>query len=203
MSKQALRTNCEDPNFWDIAAGSRYQNGSIVNGATVRWGHLGTGPFEVNGVGGDAGESTSLVRGALQLLVRQKLLIKKGHKKGYVFNKKQKHFEVDVVRKAYDIVRSIALGDSQLMHGVDTLFVAVDFQNQAHIVGNNSYAQSLLNSPEDMNRLQGMLGEGVQFQALEKSDAQLIGPLMNDLISKGWLEKRAAAIHKKQQGTRT
>ena len=204
MSEQHLRRNCEDENFWEIAAGSREQNGSIVRTGSnsVRWGHLGIGPFEVDGVGGDAGKSTSLLRGVLQLMVRQKLLILKGAKKYTASNKKQKNHQVDVVRQAHSLLRAITTGDSQLLHGIDTCFVAVDLQKQAHIVGNNIYAQTLLNSPEDMKRLQGMLGEDVRIQALEKSDAESIGPLMNDLLSRGWLSKKAAAQHKRQQGKR-
>ena len=108
---------------------------------------------------------------------------------------------MDVVGLAHGALRNIAIGHSELLHGVDTVFVAVDLSNTAHFIGNHSYVQTLLNSPADLKRLQGMLGEDVQLQPLEISNAKLIGPLMDDLISKGWLSKRAAAQHKRQQGT--
>ena len=200
MAKDSLRKIMGEQDFWERAAGSHVMEGRKASGShEVQLGRFGTGPFVVNEVSGAAGKSTSLLRGVLQTLLQQNLLILKGGKVQQ--RRKQKHMHVDVVGLAHLALKNLATGHSEVMHGVDTVFVAVDLSNTAHFIGNRTYVQSLLNSPNDLRRLQGLLGEDVQLQPLEISNAKLIGPLMDDLISKGWLSKRAAAQHKRQQGT--
>ena len=216
MGKKGLRKLMGEHDFWESAAGSRIIDGlDTMTGSKkktssnpVRLGRLGTGPFvDLNGVSGGAGESTSLVRGILHMLLQKKLLTLKGVKKaiqqstGNPGNLNQKNFHSDVVKTVVNTLQHLTIGNSQLIHGVDAVFVAVDLSNTAHFIGNHTYVQTLLNSPADMKRLRGMLGEDVQLQPLEISNAALIGPLMDDLVSKGWLSKTAAAQHKRQQGS--
>ena len=211
MGRKSLRNLLGEHDFWESAAGSRIIDGfdttvgkkKKTSSNPVRLGRLGTGPFvDLNGVSGGAGESTSLVRGILHMLLQKKLLILKGAKE---YSKKKypkpKNYHSDVVRTVVNTLQHLTIGNSQLIHGVDAVFVAVDLSNTAHFIGNHTYVQTLLNSPADLKRLQGMLGEDVQLQPLEISNAKLIGPLMDDLISKGWLSKRATDQHKRQQGT--
>ena len=89
MGKKGLRKLMGEHDFWESAAGSRIIDGfdtmvgkkKRTSSNPVRLGRLGTGPFvDLNGVSGGAGESTSLVRGILHMLLQKKLLILKGAK---------------------------------------------------------------------------------------------------------------------------
>ena len=191
MSKERARQIADEADFYEQVA----SNVSARSNLPVQKESWGTGPFvSADGISGGAHGSTSLKRIILDMLLRQNLLKLKGRKK---YEKGQKRNPVDVLENVRGLLRQIATGHSELICGVDTLFVSL----KGHIIGNKSYALSLLNSADDLFRLQNLLGEDVKIQQeIQEMNVNWIPHLMDDLIRRNWLGQTAVKNYKRQQG---
>jgi len=194
MSLGRARQIADEADFYEQVASSVSASAHIQYKTPVQKKSWGTGSFvSTDGISGGAHGSTSLKRIILDMLLRQNLLKLKGNKK-YV---KGKRHHVDVLDNVRGLLRNIAIGESELICGVDTLFVSL----KGHIIGNKSYALSLLNSADDLFCLQNLLGEDVKIQQeIQEMDVNWIPRLMDDLIRRNWLSKRVVKNYKRKQG---
>ena len=104
---------------------------------------------------------------------------------------------MDVLQNVRALLHNTQAGNSELFYGVPTLFVSPD----GRFVGNQTYVEAFLESPEDVDRLQHLLGDNVTIQRdFEEFDVNWVPELMEDLIKRGWLGRKAEQLYRSQQG---
>ena len=103
---------------------------------------------------------------------------------------------MDVLHNVRNLLHNIKGGHSELMYGVPTFFVSPD----GRFVGNQTYVEAFLDSPDDVDRLQHLLGDNVTIQQdFEEFDVNWVPGLMEDLIKRGWLGRQAEELYRSQQ----
>ena len=107
---------------------------------------------------------------------------------------------MDVLHNVRNLLVKIQSGSSELFYGIPTLFVSPD----GRFVGNQTYVEAFLASPDDVNRLQLLLGDNVTIQRdFEEFDVNWVPGLMEDLINRGWLGRESEQLYRSQQGPET
>ena len=103
---------------------------------------------------------------------------------------------VDVLQNVRYMLISVRTGCSELFKGVPTLFVSPD----GKFIGNQTYVEAFLDSPDDVDRLQQLLGTNVTIQRdFKVFDVDWVPDLMEDLIKRNWLTPSAVKLYRSQQ----